>query len=143
MKTPFLVLGLLLGLVLPSARAANIVALCIGNDAYARAEDVLDTPVADAKLMRHSLSVLQENDILRSTDVSRVDLRQSLRSIESKAAAAKLAIVFYSGYGMEETPVAEDRPETFLLTVGADISGLDIDENALSLIPINVRCVFL
>lgn len=57
------------------SRAADIVALCIGNDAYVRAEDVLDTPVADATLMKLALEALPGGaDVVLLTDASRADI---------------------------------------------------------------------
>ena len=127
---PALLLLAAFGVPKPST-AQEIVALCIGNDAYHKPDDVLDTPVADATLMRDTLLALKgvkvsEEDVMLVTNATRIQMSQALRTFKAKAAGAKLALIFYSGHGMEDTPVGETRPETFLLPVDADITSLDV-----------------
>ncbi len=119
---------LALGLSCLSAQAGDIVALCIGNDAYVNPEDQLDTPGKDAELMfttlRNVPGVLPE-DIVLLKDVRRNQMSLALRQFRSRAAGAKLALIFYSGHGLEDTPTGYDRAETFLLPVDADITNVD------------------
>ena len=129
MKTTRLVLvGFASLLLVTEVRSADIVALCIGNDAYIRAEDRLDTPVADATLMSETLRAIpgvREQDVILLKDGTRESIRTALRQFREKARGAKLSIVFYSGHGMEDQPTGYDRPETFLLPVDAEIGTAD------------------
>jgi len=108
----------------PSASAAEIVALCIGNDHYHKPEDRLDTPVADARLMAETLRSIpgvRAEDVVLLEDGTWESIRTALRRFREKARGARLAIVFFSGHGMEDRPTGYDRAETFLLPVDADI----------------------
>jgi len=111
----------------PSA-AAEIVALCIGNDHYHKPEDRLDTPVADATLMAETLRAIPgvgAEDVVLLPNGTRESMERSLRQFREKARGAKLAIVFFSGHGMEDRPTGYDRAETFLLPVDAEIGNVD------------------
>ncbi|TDU67301.1 caspase domain-containing protein [Prosthecobacter fusiformis] len=127
MKTWFLPV-LALGLSCLSVQAGDIVALCIGNDEYVNPEDQLDTPGNDAQLMHDTLrrvpGVLPE-DIVLLKNAQRNQMSLALRQFRSRAASAKLALVFYSGHGVEDTPTGYDRAETFLLPVDAHITSVD------------------
>jgi formylglycine-generating enzyme required for sulfatase activity len=126
LRIPFLAAALAL-LAAPAA-AQDIVALCIGNDAYHKPDDVLDTPVADATLMRDTLRSIpgvRAEDVVLLADGTRETMRTALRQFREKARGARLAIVFYSGHGMEDQPTGFDRAETFLLPVDAVIESTE------------------
>lgn len=127
MKNAHLLLLFLIALMaVQSARAADIVALCIGNDAYIREEDVLDTPVADARLMKQALEALPGGaDVTLLTDASRADIVIALNALKERARGAKLALVFYSGHGMDGQPRGYQNEDTFLLPVEAVIPSED------------------
>ncbi len=110
------------------ADGGEIVALCIGNNAYARDEDVLDTPVNDAQLMHRTLCAVpgvDASDIVLLEDGRRDQMTLALRQFKARAARARLALVFYSGHGAEDQPTGYDRAETFLLPVDAVIGSVD------------------
>lgn len=117
--------------------AADIVALCIGNNAYVTPEDVLDTPVNDARLMHQTLRAVpgvQAADIVLLEDAKRSQITLALRQFKARAEGAKLALIFYSGHGVEDMPTGYDRAETFLLPVDAVIdSADDLPDKAVSL----------
>jgi hypothetical protein len=123
--------SLILSLLLCSVgflRAADIVALVIGNNAYVTPEDVLDTPVNDARLMHQTLRAVpgvQAADIVLLEDAKRSQITLALRQFKARAEGAKLALIFYSGHGVEDTPTGYDRAETFLLPVDAVIDSAD------------------
>lgn len=130
LSTPSFLLAIPLCLFLfgvpAQSRAADIVALCIGNDAYLREEDVLDTPVADATLMKLALEALPGGaDVKLLTDASRVDIVIALNALKERAKGAKLALVFYSGHGMDGRPQGYQTEDTFLLPVEAEIPSED------------------
>lgn len=106
--------------------AADIVALCIGNDDYVNAGDKLDTPVADARLMKQALESLPGGaDVKLLTDATRVDIVIALNELKDRAKGAKLALVFYSGHGMDGQPRGYATEDTFLLPVEAQIPSED------------------
>lgn len=127
MKT-WLISFLALTLSCLTTQGGDIVALCIGNDAYVNPEDQLDTPGKDAELMYNTLrsvpGVLPE-DVVLLKDARRNQMSLALRQFRSRAATAKLALIFYSGHGVEDTPTGYDRAETFLLPVDANITNVD------------------
>lgn len=108
------------------ANSADIVALCIGNDAYAKVEDRLDTPVADAKLMKSTLEALPGGaDVVLLSDAKRADIVIALNALKARSKGAKLALVFYSGHGMDGRPTGYAGEDTFLLPVDAEIPSED------------------
>ena len=126
--THLVLLGFASLLLETQVRSADIVALCIGNDAYVKAEDRLDTPVADATLMRDTLRAIpgvRAKDVELLPDGTREQIRAALRQFREKARGARLSIVFYSGHGIEDQPTGYDRAETFLLPVDAVIEGAE------------------
>lgn len=138
----------------PPSSAKDIVALCIGNDAYKRAEDVLDTPVADATLMKQTFEALPGGaDVILLTDANREGIVIALNSLAQKSKGAKLVVVYYSGHGLEGQPDGFNKPETFLLPVEAEIPdvnylptravGLQVVLEALQKCPVTARAVIL
>lgn len=105
-----------------AAPAADIVALVIGNNDYTRAEDQLDTPINDAQLMKTTLEALPGGaDVKILNDATKEDIEIALGSLKVRARGAKLALVFYSGHGMEGQPDGYASEDTFLLPVEAQI----------------------
>jgi hypothetical protein len=121
----------------PTAKGAEIAALCIGNDNYQKPEDILDTPVADATLFAATLRRIpgvRVEDVTLVTNATREQMAKALRSFKARSSGAKLAVVFYSGHGMEDMPAGETKHETFLLPVDADITGVDdLPDRSISL----------
>jgi hypothetical protein len=128
MKHPLILLTLLSFAPVMPASAGDIVALCIGNDAYVTQEDVLDTPVNDARLMHTTLRAVPgvvAEDIVLVENAKRSEITLALRQLKARAPGAKLVLIFYSGHGVEDTPTGYDRAETFLLPVDAVIESAD------------------
>lgn len=113
----------------PSAPAqAEILALCIGNNAYLRPEDQLDTPINDAQLMKRSLERLPGGaDVLLVTDGTKEMIDMQLNAFKAKASARpyKLAFFYYSGHGVEDQPLGFEKQETFLLPTDAIIEDVN------------------
>lgn len=134
--------------------AADIVALVIGNNAYARVEDQLDTPVNDATLMQRTLEALPGGaDVKLLTDAKKEDIEIALNALKLRAQGARLALVFYSGHGTEDQPDGFAQSETFLLPVDATIPdvnylptravALGTILSALKAAPVTARAVIL
>lgn len=118
--------------------AADIVALCIGNNHYVKEEDRLDTPVNDAIMMKGTLERLPgEADVKLLVNASKEEMELALNALKTRAQGAKLALVFYSGHGMDGQPEGYATPDTFLLPVEATIP----DENYLHSRAISVKTV--
>jgi uncharacterized protein YgiM (DUF1202 family) len=134
--------------------AADIVALVIGNNEYQREEDRLDTPVNDAQLMKRTLEALPRGaDVKLLIDATKEDIQIALNALKVRAQGAKLALVFYSGHGMDGQPDGYVSEDTFLLPVDASIPDVNyLDTRAISLssvlvalknTPVTARAVFL
>ncbi len=134
--------------------AADIVALVIGNNEYQREEDKLDTPVNDAHLMKRTLEALPGGaDVKLLIDATKEDIQIALNALKVRAQGAKLALVFYSGHGMDGQPDGYVSEDTFLLPVDASIPDVNyLDTRAISLssvltalknTPVTARAVFL
>ena len=137
-----------------AAPAADIVALVIGNNAYQRVEDQLDTPVNDAQLMKRTLEALPGGaDVKLLIDATKEDIQIALNALKVRSQGAKLALVFYSGHGMDGQPDGFPTEDTFLLPVDATIPDVNyLDTRAVSLssvltalknAPVTARAVFL
>lgn len=111
-----------------AAGKAEIIALCIGNNAYLREEDRLDTPINDAQLMKRSLERLPGGaDVLLVTDGTKEAIDMQLNAFKAKASARpyKLAFFYYSGHGVEDQPLGFEKQETFLLPTDAIIEDVN------------------
>jgi formylglycine-generating enzyme required for sulfatase activity/uncharacterized caspase-like protein len=137
-----------------AAPAADIVALVIGNNAYTRVEDQLDTPINDAQLMKATLEALPGGaDVKLLTDATKEEIQIALNALKVRAQGAKLALVFFSGHGMDGQPDGYATEDTFLLPVDATIPDVNyLDTRAISLssvltalknAPVTARAVFL
>jgi formylglycine-generating enzyme required for sulfatase activity len=137
-----------------AAPAADIVALVIGNNAYTRVEDQLDTPINDAELMKRTLEALPGGaDVKLLTDATKEEIQIALNALKVRAQGAKLALVFFSGHGMDGQPDGYATEDTFLLPVDATIPDVNyLDTRAISLssvltalknAPVTARAVFL
>ncbi len=82
------------------AWAAKRVALLIGNEKY-QATSQLNNPSNDVGLMKASFEEAGFDSITTVLDVSRQDMVKALRDFEDAASGAEVAIVYYSGHGME------------------------------------------
>jgi tetratricopeptide (TPR) repeat protein len=76
------------------------IALVIGNGAYRQPLPTLDNPVNDAREMAKTLRELGY-DVVDGTDLDRAAMVNAIVAFESKALSAKLAVLFYSGHGVE------------------------------------------
>ena len=87
------------GALTSAAQAADRVALVIGNGAYQNA-NALPNPPRDAKAVATALTAIGF-DVTQGQDLTRVDMERAVRTFLSKAANAKIALLFYAGHGMQ------------------------------------------
>lgn len=92
----FLLIVLLLS---PGFALARGVALVIGNADYANVS-VLDNPGNDAAAVASALE-RQGFEVLKRTDLNRVEMRNTLRDFRRLADGADVALVYYAGHGIE------------------------------------------
>ena len=124
-KTFMVLVGSLLMLATP-VLAAQRVALVIGNAAYAHVPR-LSNPPNDAEAISASLGRLGFT-VTRLADAGMAELIKGLRAFKSAARGSEIALVFYSGHGIE----VDKR--NFLVPVDARLASADdVEYEAVSL----------
>ncbi len=109
-----------------SARAADRLALLIGNAHYASAP-VLSNPTNDAEDLAASLRAMGF-DVIERSDASRAAMADAVREFSDKLDGADTALFFYAGHGVQV------NGDNYLLPVDAKVSGLsDIRFGAINL----------
>ena len=160
----FVLCSLLIGsfgtVLLHGEEPVKIVALVIGNNRYVHAEDQLDTPVNDARLIKATLEALPGGaDVALLVDATKKEMERALYNLKmraeqaSKSSGATLALVYFSGHGTEDHPDGFAQDETFVLPVDAEISDVnDLPTSAVALTtiltalkdsPVTTRAVIL
>ncbi|WP_170976343.1 caspase family protein [Rhizobium sp. FKL33] len=110
-----------------SAEAGRRVALLIGNQNYEQTTP-LRNPANDVELMRKTLKEAGFDDVMVAKDVDLAGMRKALRTFENKAEGAEVAVLYYSGHGMEM------NGENYLIPTDAVLaSDKDVEDEALSL----------
>ncbi|WP_058320278.1 caspase family protein [Sinorhizobium sp. GL28] len=119
---PLSILCMALFVSASDAWAAKRVALLIGNEKY-EATSPLNNPANDVELMKASFEEAGFDTVTTVHDVSRQDMVKALREFEDLATGAEVAIVYYSGHGMEM------NGENFLLPVDVQLkTDKDVEE---------------
>jgi TPR repeat protein len=109
------------------ALAAKRVALLIGNEKY-EATSQLNNPANDVELMKASFEEAGFDSVTTVHDVGRKDMVKALRDFEDLATGADVAIVYYSGHGMEM------NGQNFLLPTDVKLqTDKDIEDEAVGL----------
>lgn len=107
--------------------AAKRVALLIGNEKY-EATSQLNNPANDVELMKASFEDAGFDSVTTVHDVGRQDMVKALRDFEDLATGADVAIVYYSGHGMEM------NGQNFLLPTDVQLkTDKDIEDEAIGL----------
>jgi uncharacterized caspase-like protein len=110
-----------------AAYADRRVALIIGNGAYQHAGE-LTNPPNDAKAISDLLTRAGFDVVDHRQDVGVLEFKRAVREFVEKAANADIAIIYYSGHGIEFDGV------NYLIPVDASLTGaLDVDDEAVSL----------
>ncbi len=109
------------------AEAAKRVALLIGNEKY-EATSQLNNPANDVELMKQSFEDAGFDTVTTVHDVDRSSMVKALRDFEDTATGADVAIIYYSGHGMEM------NGENFLLPVDVSLkTDKDVEDEAIPL----------
>ncbi len=98
MKLVALVIAVIVSLAPAVLRAQNV-ALVIGNSEYT-AVPVLDNPRNDAVAVTEALRK-QGFEVMQRLDLDRFEMRDALREFRTMADGAEVALVYYSGHGIE------------------------------------------
>ena len=107
--------------------AAKRVALLIGNEKY-EATSQLNNPANDVELMKASFEEAGFDSVTTVHDVGRQAMVKALRDFEDLATGADVAIVYYSGHGMEM------NGQNFLLPTDVKLqTDKDIEDEAVGL----------
>ena len=125
---PVLVLALtVLVFQFGAAQAAGRVALLIGNEKY-QATSQLNNPANDVDLMKSSFEDAGFDTVMTVHDVDRAAMVRALRDFEDVASGADVAIIYYSGHGMEM------NGQNFLLPVDVTLkTDKDVEDEAIPL----------
>jgi TPR repeat protein len=110
-----------------AAEAAKRVALLIGNQTY-QSTSALKNPANDVELMRATLTEAGFDSIDVAVDLDLVEMRKALRNFEDKAEGSEVAVLYYSGHGMEM------NGQNYLIPIDAVLrSDKDVEDEALAL----------
>jgi uncharacterized caspase-like protein len=123
-------LAFALGITLPTQSAAlaeRRIALVIGNGKYENA-GVLANPTNDADAVADLFTKAGFDSVDRRRDLGVVEFKRAVREFVDRAASADVAVVYYSGHGLEIGGV------NYLIPVDAKLTSvLDMDDEAVSL----------
>nr|WP_276557146.1 caspase family protein [Prosthecomicrobium hirschii] len=120
-----IVVGLAAGVT--SASAERRVALLIGNSAY-QSNAQLPNPIRDVEAIRQVLQSAGFDEIIPATDLTLTGMKQALRRFEDAAHGADVAMVYYSGHGIEV------NGQNYLVPVDARLlSDRDVEDEAVPL----------
>ena len=110
-----------------AALAAQRVALLIGNSNYANVAR-LANPANDVATMKAVFEGAGFDSVVGATDLSHDGLIKALRSFADAAQGADIAVVYYSGHGLEL------NGQNYLLPVDAKLaSDRDVEDEAVTL----------
>src|SRR5262245_20910844 len=84
----------------PATSADKRVALVIGNAAYEHTPR-LDNPIRDATAVAALLKKAGFEVVLAQTDVGNLEFKRSLRNFLTSAQDSDIAVLFYSGHGVQ------------------------------------------
>ena len=119
-----------LGITLATQSAAladRRIALVIGNGKYENA-GVLANPINDADAIADLLTKAGFDSVDRRLDLGVVEFKRAVREFVDRAANADVAVVYYSGHGLEIGGA------NYLIPVDAKLTSvLDMDDEAVSL----------
>jgi uncharacterized caspase-like protein len=123
-------LAFALGITLATQSAAfadRRIALVIGNGKYENA-GVLTNPTNDADAIADLLTKAGFDSVDRRRDLGVVEFKRAVREFVDRASNADVAVVYYSGHGLEIGGV------NYLIPVDAKLTSvLDMDDEAVSL----------
>ncbi len=109
----FLITFLLLNLMTP-AQAANRVALLIGNQQYQN-DKPLKNPVRDVNLIANALQKVGFR-VIKRNNLTRRQIKKALRELHNSLQAGDVALVYYSGHGLQYSN------DNYIIPIDADIS---------------------
>lgn len=110
-----------------AAEAAKRVALLIGNAEY-QATTPLRNPTNDVDLMRKTLLDAGFDEVDVALNVDLVGMKKALRSFEDKSYGAEVAVLYYSGHGIEMNGTNYLIPTDAVLK-----SDRDVEDEALAM----------
>lgn len=110
-----------------AAMADRRIALLIGNASYAGVPR-LGNPAGDVALVGAALSSAGFDEVLTRTDLDRDAMVKALRAFEDDAATADIAVIYFSGHGLEM------NGENFLVPVDARLAAdRDVEDETVTL----------
>lgn len=126
-RAAFIAILMVCAFVPAEARADKRVALVIGNSEYANAPSLLH-PSKDATAISNMLRGIGFDIVETRRDASNLDVRRALRDFSDVARDADMAVVYFSGHGMEV------EGQNYLLPIDAKLQReYDAYDEAISL----------
>lgn len=127
-RLPFLVIfAAVVSFSSSAAEAAKRVALLIGNADY-QATTPLRNPANDVELMSRTLKDAGFDEVDVALNVDLVGMKKALRAFEDKAYGSEVAVLYYSGHGIEM------KGTNYLIPTDAVLkSDRDVEDEALAM----------
>jgi len=123
---------LLLLLLTFNLLSAKKVALLIGNQDYDKANLQLNNPINDIEAIEETLEGIGfEVQLLK--DVSKREIEDELDDFYTRANSAEIALVYFSGHGLQVFDVDTDRVVNYLLPIEANVQRLRDLKNLIRL----------
>lgn len=127
-RLPFLVIfAAVVSFSSSAAEAAKRVALLIGNADY-QATTPLRNPANDVELMSRTLKDAGFDEVDVALNVDLVGMKKALRAFEDKAYGSEVAVLYYSGHGIEMNGTNYLIPTDAVLK-----SDRDVEDEALAM----------
>lgn len=118
----FLLTPFLFAASLCTAWSAERVALVVGCSAYTEPGMALDTPVNDARRMAALLQGPEMGfEVIQANDPNLKDFNRALLKFKEQASGAKVALLYYSGHGLEMDGENFLLPVDTMLEQAADV----------------------
>lgn len=127
-RLPFLIVfATIISFTGSAAEAAKRVALLIGNQEY-QATPPLKNPMNDVELMRKTLLEAGFDEVDVALNVDLLGMKKALRAFEDKVYGSEVAVLYYSGHGIEMNGTNYLIPTDAVLK-----SDRDVEDEALAM----------
>lgn len=104
------------------------IALLIGNKDYHQKSLILRNPLRDIKAMEKTLIKIGFK-VFTLPNATKKSLKKALRDFDNKAQNADIALIYYSGHGLQAFDIDSQSMQNYIVPVEADVQTLgDLDE---------------
>lgn len=104
------------------------VALLIGNRDYIQKDLQLSSPIKDIEAISEALISIGF-EVIPVENGSKEAIKKSLREFDTQAQKADIALIYYSGHGLQAFDIDNQKMENYIIPIDADVQTLgDLDE---------------